>query len=115
LTWKFEKKSKSKKENIIELLRAFQRLLRIMDPKNKNNNEIAIILIENNIHSALQIASFPPAQFIAKWQTIIPESLGTGADAQLLYNRAVIRKCRISVEYVKQLQNNEPHVLAAKI
>ena len=109
------KKSRIKDESLVKSLQAFQRILRLMDANNEKNADIALALIENNIHSAFQIAAFPLAQFIAKWQSIIPESLGTVADAQSLYNRAIIRKCQISVDYMKRLQNSEPHVLAAKL
>ena len=95
------------KEKIIQQAKAYQRLLRIVpegDPK------LIKALLEENIHSAIQIASISRQQFSKQYLALF------GNDKQLLertYENAVARRNQTLIRYMNQLQNNEAHISAA--
>lgn len=92
-------------QTLLPLLKAHQRLIRIIP---KEHHDIAFYLLERGLHSAVQIASLSKQHFLALTQ-VQPEVMTT------IYTQAQIKRSQIVIQYMNQLQNNEPHVKAARI
>ncbi len=105
LKWKYLTKSKRK---VLLIVKAYQRILRVMP---KDNPEIIIKLLKNNIHSAVQIASLSKNKFFKKWETIIKDNKDI---AQQVYSNSLKKRSRLALQYIDILQNNEPHISAAR-
>lgn len=96
------------KESLIQLILAYQRMLRIM-PENKG--DYAFSFLKNKVHSAMQIASMSMKQFMTAAGEILPDDMTA---AEEIYNMALNRRSTILVQYMDILQNSEPHISAAR-
>jgi hypothetical protein len=95
-----------KKEELISLSKAFQRLIRIIPEQNR---EAALTLLTEGVHSALQIAKMTRKEFMGKFARLLnDEKL---ADA--IYQNALKKRGIILLQYLDVYQNNEPHIKAA--
>ena len=94
--------------DFLELLKAYQRLLRILPEKYK---EYAIALLKSEIHSAIQISSMPINEFI---KICVEKCKMTTEIAELVYRGAQAKTSEIVVQYMKSYQNNEPHIKSAR-
>ena len=93
---------------LFKLLRAYQRILRIMP---NEHNDWIMNLLYADISSATQIASMPRTEFIR----ICNEECGLSEElAKSIYKNAQAKKSELIVQYMKILQNNEPHIREAK-
>ncbi|NEQ65196.1 MAG: hypothetical protein F6K21_06800 [Symploca sp. SIO2D2] len=91
-------------ESLIEQLKAYQRMLRVV-PRDKE--ELAEKLLKNGIKSALQIASQPKKVFIQKnLETIFD---GDVAIAEQVYRRAIAVRKAVALQYIARVQQAEPH------
>ena len=96
------------KDALIKTLKAYQRLLRIVPD---NDTATAVNLLKHNIHSAVQIASLSKREFVALFTKKIK---GKQEQAEVIYQNALTRRSNILVRYMNVMQNNEPHIKAAK-
>lgn len=97
---------KRKQDEINFLIKAFQRLIRIIP---ENDRETALTLMRLGIHSALQIAAMTRKDFMKKCLGTLEESL-----ADTIYRNALAKRSAILVQYMNMLQNREPHISAAR-
>ncbi|MCP4934104.1 MAG: hypothetical protein GY927_07820 [bacterium] len=96
----------SAEETLPPLLKAYQRLLRIIPDEQQ---ECAYELLRMNIHSAVQIASMTKIHFLKKCAKILKDNPQLGIE---IYKNAQAKRSTILVQYMDQLQNNEPHIKA---
>ena len=99
----------NKKEAIIPLLLAYQRMLRISPDASQ---ETALSILKLKFHSAIQIASFTRKDFINIWNEAYPEQNKLGLD---IYENALKKRSSVLLEYMNIYQNNEPHIKKTKI
>jgi hypothetical protein len=97
-----------KKPEIVFLIKAFQRLIRIIPEKNR---EAALALMKEGMHSALQIAAMTRKDFMGKFADMFHDN-GKLADA--IYKSALEKRSMILIQYMNILQNGEPHISAAR-
>lgn len=91
------------KESLVNQLKAYQRMLRII-PQDKQ--DLAKKLLENGIHSALQITSIPKTIFI---QDNLELFNNDPATAEQVYMRALALRKAVALQYVAYVQQVEPH------
>ena len=96
------------RSELSELLKGYQRLIRIT-PKEKEAS--AFLLLKNGLHSALQICTMTRKEFMKK---ISPEIPGDIKTAERIYANALEKRGVILLQYMNMLQNNEPHINAAR-
>jgi len=96
-----------KKEELISLIKAFQRLIRIIPEQNR---DVALTLLGEGVHSGLQIAQMTRKEFMGKCATLLKDE--TLADT--IYQNALKKRGVILLQYLDVYQNNEPHIKAAK-
>ncbi len=108
-----------KKNEIVFQLKAYQRMLRIMPTKKQsenskrleNNQLVASLLLQQGIHSALQIAAMTRKDFI----TLCVSVFGNDQNmATIMYQNAQEKRSAILVQYMSILQNGEPHINATR-
>ncbi len=97
-----------KKAALVPQIKAFQRLLRIIPEKDQ---EAALALMKQGIHSALQIAAMTRRDFMGRFADLFQDS-GKLADA--IYKNALEKRSAILIQYMNILQNGEPHISAAR-
>lgn len=97
LSWKGIGKQKAA---TIELLKGYQRLLRLVGT---DNGPIAIGLLRKGVHSALQIAAMARTQFISEFKNLWPDS---EESAEIVYQRALQVRSKLLLEYMKIKQNS---------
>ncbi len=102
-------KKQSDKRELIDLLKAYQRLLRIIPG---NNMDVAFSLLQLDIDSAVQIASMPKQEFLKKTAEVFGQQLEL---TERVYQNAILRRSQVVVQYMDVLQNSEPHVKAARV
>jgi hypothetical protein len=96
------------REELLPLLKAYQRLLGVLPPGEERR---AMPLLGLGIHSALQIAGMAQAEFSSLWEAIFPGEAGLGEQVR---KNAAIRRSQIALEHIKSIQSSEPHYLAAR-
>lgn len=96
-----------KKDEILELAKAYQRLLRIIP---LGDREAALTLLRHEIHSALQIAKMTRKNFMGRFASLLKDE--QLADA--IYQNALKKRGVILLQYLDVYQNNEPHIKAAR-
>lgn len=92
LNWKRLQKYKAE---IVESLRIYRRLLRIVPEENQP--EIIFALMEQGLHSAVQIAALPKRSFIQNYLTVF------GEDESLLarvYQNAQAIRSQLLIQYL---------------
>lgn len=94
---------------MILVLKAYQRLLRIIPGSRRR---LAFELLKLNFHSAVQIASLSKREFVDQTETVFKKY---PALVEGIYNNAVAKRGQVVVQYMDILQNNEPHVKAARV
>jgi hypothetical protein len=97
---------KRKLDEINFLIKAYQRLIRIIPD---NDQQTALSLMRLGIHSSLQIAAMTRKDFMKKCLVALEESL-----ADTIYHNALAKRSAILVQYMNMLQNREPHISAAR-
>jgi len=96
------------KDDFLLLLKGYQRLLRIM-PKEKENS--VFMLLKSGFHSALQICTKSRKEFMKSISEYIQDDYTT---AEKIYSNALEKRGAILIQYMNMLQNNEPHISAAR-
>ena len=94
---------------LLPLLKAYQRLLRIIPTGYEN---LALPLLASGLHSAVQIASLASQQFLELTRDLVPEQPEV---MEAIYRYAQLKRSQLVVQYMNILQNQEPHVRAARI
>ena len=97
-----------KKQSLLPLIKAYQRLLRIVPDREKNT---ALVLLEEGVHSALQITSMTRKDFVAKF---LQPFGGNREFIEKIYHNALNKRSVLLIQYMNMLQNNEPHISAAR-
>ena len=104
------KKLSRQKEEILNQLKPYQRLLKIM-PEG-TTHDIIISLLEEGIHSAAQIASIPSHLFISQYLPLF----GNDKDyIENFYKNCQAIRSRLLVQFMNKLQNNELHINSTKL
>lgn len=106
LEWKSNKKTKPA---ILNILKAYQRLLRVMP---EDNSEIILGLLKKGIHSAIQIANMSKKQFIKMSDPLFKDKLSF---AEQIHKNSQKKRSKIALQYINVVQNKEPHILASRI
>jgi len=96
-------------DTLLPILKAYQRLLRIIP---QDHQDIAVSLLEQGLHSAVQIASFSNSQFLELTRDLVPNQPEV---QEMIYKQAQLKRSQLVVQYMNILQNHEPHVQAARI
>lgn len=102
-------KLKTSKDEVLDILRAYQRLKKIMPELDQNT---ALALLKAGIHSALQIAALPKARFLHDYAALFGND---PAVIERFYNQALAVRTQILLQYMEVKQANEPHVRTARI
>lgn len=104
--------SGKEKANLISLLKAYQRILRVLPNDSDQVDTVAIAkaLLKNGIHSALQIADMPKRIFIKDYLKCFA---GDADLAERTYKRAVVSRKQVTLKYTNRLQQLELHARAA--
>lgn len=97
-----------KRTELVFQAKAFQRLIRIIPEQNR---EVALFLMKEGIHSALQIAAMTRKDFMGKFARTIRDD-DKLADA--IYKRALEKRSVILIQHMNILQNEEPHISSAR-
>ena len=92
----------------LSLLAAYQRLVRILPVGEEGR---ALTLLENGIHSAIQVASIPRGQFERRWDMLFPGEVEVGL---AVYRSAQRRRAVLLHHRMNDLQQNEPHYRASR-
>ncbi|MCD4813874.1 hypothetical protein K8S19_09320 [bacterium] len=98
-----------KQGRLVELLKAYQRLVRVLPEPNR---DLAIPMLRLGLHSALQIAAMKEKEFCTLVEPITSED---PAIAPRIHKKALLKRSRMVVQYMDVMQNNEPHVKAARV
>lgn len=100
------------KENLVNQLKAYQRILRVLpdDSSDPDTEAIAKELLNNGIHSALQIAGMPKKSFIKNTTKIFNDNIDL---AERVYQKATLRRKTVALQYLNRMQQLEPHAQAA--
>lgn len=109
--WK-KNESKEGKARLLEQLRAYQRILRVLpgDDADLDTVNIAKALLKKGIHSSLQIAGTPKKTFIEENLKIFT---GDESLAERVYKRAIACRKAVALKYINRFQSMEPHTRAA--
>lgn len=97
------------KDGILEILRAYQRVKKIMP---ELGHTTVLALLKAGLHSALQIAALPKIKFLREYAAVF------GSDPAVIeqfYNNALAIRTQVLLQYMEVKQANEPHLSAAKI
>lgn len=92
------------KESLIQQLKAYQRMLRVVPP---DREDLAKKLLKNGIQSSLQIASTPKKDFIQDNLKLFDND---EAIAEQVYLRALALRKAVALQYIAQVQQLEPHI-----
>ena len=96
-----------KKDELISLAKAYQRLIRVVPEQNR---EVALTLLGEGVHSALQIAKMTRKDFMGKFVSLLKDE----KLADTIYRNALKKRGVILLQYMDVYQNNEPHIKAAR-
>jgi hypothetical protein len=101
------KEFEQEKESLIEQLKAYQRMLRVVP---QGREELAEKLLENGIQSSLQIAGTPKKIFIKKHLKLFDENVEIAQQlAEQVYQRAIAIRKVVALQYIARTQQAEPH------
>jgi hypothetical protein len=95
-------------ETLIPLLKAYQRLLRVLP---LGEERCALPLLQAGFHSALTIAAVAPLEFSRRWNELFPNEPDLGRH---VHHNAVARRSHIALKHIDILQSNERHYRAAR-
>jgi hypothetical protein len=98
----------AEREELVPLLKAYQRLLHILPPSEDHR---ALPLLKAGLHSAIQIANIPQDQFARQWAALFP---GEAALAEAVQRSAISRRSTLLLYHVNAVQSNEPHYRATR-
>jgi hypothetical protein len=96
------------REALLPLLKAYQRLLHIL-PVGQEHRSLPLLL--SGLHSAIQIASMPKADFIRQWASLFPAQAALG---EAVYQNASSRRSYLLLQHIQSVQSSEPHYRAAR-
>lgn len=96
------------REALLPLLKAYQRVLHIL-PVGKEYHSLPLLL--SGLHSAIQIASMPKADFLRQWASLFPEEAALG---EAVYQNAISRRSYLLLQHIQSVQSSEPHYRAAR-
>lgn len=96
------------REELIPLLKAYQRLLYILPP---SEDRRALPLLQAGLHSAIQIADIPRDEFARRWAALFP---GDDALGIAVHRAALGRRSELLLHHINEVQRNEPHYRAAR-
>ncbi|MFV2059528.1 MAG: hypothetical protein ACC653_02525 [Gammaproteobacteria bacterium] len=112
------KNFKRKQNEMLFQIKAYQRLLRIIPDNNQpeKQQQIALLLIQQGIHSALQIAAQTRKDFLGMCSGLFNENSPVNDKlSAALYQNALEKRSVILIQYMNVLQNGEPHISASRI
>jgi hypothetical protein len=95
-------------DDLIPLLKAYQRLLHILPP---SEDRRALSLLQAGLHSAIQIANIRQDQFARQWAALFP---GEDALGEAVHRSAISRRSTLLLHHIDSIQSNEPHYRAAR-
>jgi hypothetical protein len=91
----------AEREPVLELLRAYQRLLRFVP---RGDRRVLLSLLERGLHAAIHVAAIPRARFIAE----LASSFGGDREwAAETHAAALARRSELALRYVKARQSLE--------
>jgi hypothetical protein len=93
---------------IVPLLKAYQRLLRILPP---GEDHRALLLLDSGLHSAIQIADLARDELLRRWGALFP---GEQALGLAVHRAAIARRGELLLHHINEVQRNEPHYRAAR-
>lgn len=108
INWLSFENLEEQKTELISLLKAFQRLIRIIPERNR---DAALSLMNEGVHSTLQIAAMTRKAFMGRFANLFNDN---GALADAIYKNALKKRSMILIQYMNILQNKEPHISAAR-
>lgn len=100
---------KSQKENIVAIFKDYKRLLMIMP--GGTPHDIIVPLLEAGIRSAVQIATIPTRRFMHTYLSVFD---GDKVLIETFCKNARAIRSYILLEYVNNLQSQEPHITSIK-
>jgi hypothetical protein len=92
------------KESLIQQLKAYQRMLRVVPP---DRGDLAQKLLKSGVQSSLQIANTPKQAFIQDNLTLFDND---EAIAEQVYLQAIALRKAVALQYIALVQQSEPHV-----
>jgi hypothetical protein len=98
----------AEREELIPLLKAYQRLLHILPPSEDHR---VLPLLKVGLHSAIQSANIPQDQFARQWAALFP---GEAALGEAVQRSAINRRSTLLLYHVNAIQSNEPHYRAVR-
>ena len=87
----------SEKDLVTKQLKAYQRIMNILP---KKNHALAMSLLRENIHSAIQIASVPKQTWLDKYAKLFNRK---SIDAEAFYDAAVAIKSRLLLKHLQRI------------
>ena len=87
----------SQKEVVKKQLKAYQRIMNILP---KKNHALAMSLLRENIHSAIQIASVPKQTWLDKYAKLFNRK---SVSAEAFYDAAVTIKSRLLLKHLQRI------------
>lgn len=96
------------RDALLPLLKAYQRLLHILPP---SEDRRALPLLQAGLHSAVQIASMPQAEFAQQWAALFPGDVALG---DVVHRNAINRRSQLLLHHMSAVQSSEPHYRAAR-
>lgn len=102
-------KFKGKKEDVLSILMAYQRLKKIAS---NVSDQSLFELLKDGIHSVLQIAAISKGEFLKNYATFFKKEPIT---VEQFYSQALAIRAKIVIQYVKTKQASEPHLNKARI
>lgn len=85
------------KPEVIQELKAYQRLMKILPEK---NHKLIMKLLDVNIHSAIQVASMSKQEFLTSYSKIFNSKKIT---AEMFYNRSLAIKTKLMLNHVRNI------------
>lgn len=98
----------AEREELLPLLKAYQRLLHILPPSEDHR---ALPLLKAGLHSAIQIANIPKDEFARQWAALFPDEAALG---EAVHRNAISRRSALLLHHVNAIQSNELHYRAAR-
>lgn len=92
------------KDSLIKEVKAYQRLFRLVG---ENKSELIFSMLENNLHSAIQIAAMPKQHFFTEYSTLFFEQ--EKGFVEKIFKKAKAIRSQILLSYMQRIQTSEPH------
>ena len=97
------------KDQLVESLKVYQRLLRVLP---EGDPALIESLIRAGLHSAIQIASIPKSKFVLEYGGLFSH------DKLLIdatYQKALAIRSQLLIKHISAIQQAEPHTTESKL